>query len=54
MEELENMTKEDMWLKELNELNQEYILFKEEKERMMDNSCLEVKKGKKKSTKTPK
>ena len=54
LEELENMTKEEMWLKELNELNQEYILFKEEKERMMDNSCLEAKKGKKKSTKNPK
>ena len=48
LEELENMTKEEMWLKELNELNQEYILFKEEKERMMDNS-LEIKKSKKKS-----
>jgi DNA topoisomerase-2 len=54
LEELESTTKEDMWLKELNELNYEYILFREEKERMMDNNCLEVKKGKKKSTKTPK
>jgi DNA topoisomerase-2 len=54
LEELESTTKEDMWLKELNELNHEYILFREEKERMMDNSSLEVKKGKKKSTKTPK
>ena len=54
LEELENTTKEDMWLKELNELNHEYILFKEEKERMMDNISLEVKKGKKKSTKMPK
>ena len=54
LEELENMTKEEMWLKELNELNQEYLLFKEEKERMMDNNCLEVKKGKKKSSKLPK
>jgi hypothetical protein len=54
LEELENMTKEEMWLKELNELNQEYLLFKEEKERMMDNNCLEVKKCKKKSTKLPK
>jgi DNA topoisomerase-2 len=51
LEELESMSKEDMWLKELNELNQEYILFKEEKERMMDNSS---KKSKKKSTKVPK
>jgi DNA topoisomerase-2 len=48
LEELENMTKEEMWLKELNELNQEYILFKEEKERMMDSN-LETKKSKKKS-----
>jgi DNA topoisomerase-2 len=54
LEELEKMTKEDMWLKELNELNQEYILFKEEKERMMDNTSSEVKKGKKKLTKNPK
>jgi DNA topoisomerase-2 len=54
LEELESMSKEDMWLKELNELNQEYLLFKEEKERMMDSSCLEIKKGKKKSTKVPK
>jgi len=54
LEELEKMTKEEMWLKELNELNQEYINFKEEKERMMDNTLLEVKKGKKKSTKLPK
>ena len=54
LEELENMTKEEMWLKELNELNQEYLLFKEEKERMMDNNCLEVKKGKKKTSKLPK
>lgn len=53
LEELENMSKEDMWLKELNELNQEYVLFKEEKERMMDNISLEVKKGKKK-VKVPK
>jgi len=51
LEELELMTKEVMWLNELNELNQEYILFKEEKERMMDNSS---KKGKNKSKKTPK
>ena len=51
LEELEKMTKEDMWLKELNELNHEYILFKEEKERMMDSSSLEIKKGKKKSNK---
>jgi DNA topoisomerase-2 len=54
LEELENTTKEEMWLKELNELNHEYILFKEEKERMMDSNCLEVKKGKKKLTKLPK
>jgi hypothetical protein len=53
LEELESMSKEDMWLKELNELNQEYILFKEEKERMMDSNSLEMKKGKKK-TKVPK
>jgi hypothetical protein len=45
LEELENMTKEKMWLKELNELNQEYILFKEEKERIMDSN-LETKKVK--------
>jgi len=48
LEELESMSKENMWLKELNELNQEYLLFKEEKKRMMDSSSLEVKKGKKK------
>ena len=54
LEELESMSKEDMWLKELNELNHEYVLFKEEKERMMDNIDNSLKKGKKKSTKTPK
>jgi len=54
LKDLENTSKEDMWLKELNELNHEYIVFREEKERMMDNNCVEVKKGKKKSTKTPK
>ena len=54
LKELEIVTKEEMWLKELNKLNNEYILFKEEKERMMDNISTEVKKGKKKSTKNPK
>ena len=52
LEELENMSKEEMWLKELNELNQEYILFKEEKERMMDDNTST--KSKKKSKKIPK
>lgn len=54
LKELENITKEDMWLKELNDLNNEYLLFKEEKERMMDNILIEVKKSKKKLTKNPK
>jgi DNA topoisomerase-2 len=54
LKELENITKEDMWLKELNDLNNEYLHFKEEKERMMDNILTEVKKSKKKLLKNPK
>ena len=45
-----NTTSQEMWLNELNVLEEEYILFKEEKERMFNSSKVhqkrKVKKGK--------
>jgi hypothetical protein len=43
-----NTTPEEMWLSELKVLEEEYILFKEEKERMFDSSKVLLKKKSKK------
>jgi DNA topoisomerase-2 len=43
-----NTTAEEMWLSELKVLEEEYILFKEEKERMFDSSKVPLKKKSKK------
>jgi DNA topoisomerase-2 len=43
-----NTSQEEMWLSELNVLEEEYILFKEEKERMFHSSKVTLKKKSKK------